>query len=206
MILKTFVEPPLENNNYLLIDEKSKEAVLVDCSHYDSQIKNFLNENGITLKYIILTHGHFDHIMGVVQMVKETGAKVLLHLEDKNLANDVNSFTFMLGLPSVEVPQVSQYLKDGDIVTFGDNLQIKVIHTPGHTKGGVCYHIDNMLFSGDTLFKESVGRTDLEGGSFSELENSIKTKIFVLPEGINVYPGHGQMTTVGHEKKYNNFL
>ncbi len=206
MILKTFVEPPLDNNNYLLFDEQSKEAVLIDCSHYDSQIKNFLIENGITLKYIILTHGHFDHIMGVVQMVKETGAKVLLHSGDKDLANDVNSFTFMLGLPSVEVPQVSQYLKDGDIITLGDNIRIKVIHTPGHTKGGVCYLIDNMLFSGDTLFKESVGRTDLDGGSFSELENSIKTKLFDLSDDIKVYTGHGDMTTIGHEKKYNSFL
>lgn len=206
MIFKTFVEPPLENNNYLLIDEKSKDAVLVDCSHYDLKIKSFLDENGATLKYIILTHGHFDHIMGVAKMIKDTGAKLFLHSGDDLLLKDVNSFTFMLGLPSVEVPEVSQYLKDGDIITLGDNIQIKVIHTPGHTKGGVCYLVDNMLFSGDTLFKESIGRTDLEGGSFAELEASIKKKLFILPDDLNVYTGHGQMTTIGHEKKYNNCL
>ncbi len=205
MILKTFIEPPLDNNNYLLIDEANKEAILVDCSHYDENIVKTLDDYGAKLKFVLLTHAHFDHVMGVYEMVRNTGAEVVLHAGDELLLKDLNSFTFILGLPSANVPEVSRYVEDGDIINWGEN-EIKVIHTPGHTKGGVGYLIDEKLFSGDTLFKESVGRTDLEGGSYRELEHSIKTKFFTLPDSTMVYSGHGQQTTIEHEKKYNRFI
>ncbi len=205
MILKTFVEPPLDNNNYLLIDEEVKEAVLIDCSHYDDKIIKTLEETGAKLKYILLTHAHFDHVMGVYEMVMKTGAEVILHPADELLLKDLNSFTFMLGLPAANIPEVSRYVNDGDIIKFAEH-EINVIHTPGHTKGGVGYQVDGKLFSGDTLFKESVGRTDLEGGSHAELEHSIRTKFFTLPDDTVVYPGHGPHTTIGHEKKYNKFI
>ncbi len=205
MILKTFVEPPLENNNYLLIDEETRDAVLVDCSHFDEAIIKTLADYGAKLKYILLTHAHFDHVMGVYETAQVTGAKVILHVNDELLLKDLNSFTFMLGLPSVNVPEINRYVEDADNIDFAGK-EIKVIHTPGHTKGCVGYLVDGILFSGDTLFKESVGRTDLEGGSFSELENSIKTKLFTLPDETPVYPGHGSDTTIEHEKKYNKFI
>ena len=205
MILKTFIEPPLENNNYLLIDETTKEAVLIDCSHFDSNIVKTLEDTGSVLKYILLTHAHFDHVMGVYEMVKKTGAKVVLHKDDELLLKDVNSFTFMLGLLSVNVPDVDKYIADGENIDFG-TYKIKVIHTPGHTKGSVGYLVDGNLFSGDTLFKASVGRTDLEGGSYSDLVQSIKTKFFTLPDETHVYTGHGQATTIQYEKENNRFI
>jgi len=205
MKLTTFVEPPLDNNNYLLVDEDSKEAVLFDCSCFDEKIVNFLKAQNAQLKYILLTHAHFDHVLGVEKTVKVTDAKVVLHKEDKNLLENLNAYSFMLGLPEVTVPKVDIYVEDGDIIKLGNN-DIKVIHTPGHTLGGVSYLIDKMLFSGDTLFQESVGRTDLEGGSFETLEDSIKNKIYTLSDEVEVFPGHGPKTFVGHEKKYNSYI
>lgn len=205
MLQKVFVEPPLDNNNYLLIDVQAKEAVLIDCSHYDDKIINTLQEYGAELKYILLTHAHFDHVMGVYETVQKTGAEVVVHVSDELLLDDVNSFTFMLGLQSVNVPHVDKYVEDGDTLDFAEH-EIKVLHTPGHTKGCVGYLIDGALYSGDTLFRESVGRTDLEGSSHSDLEHSIKTKFFTLPDNTPVYPGHGPETTIEHEKKYNKFI
>lgn len=205
MILTTFVEPPLDNNNYLLIDEAAKEAVLFDCSCYDEKIVELLKSKGVSLKYILLTHAHFDHILGIEKMVEATGAKVVLHKDDENLLNNLNSYGFMLGLPEVNIPKVDLFVTEDEILTIG-SLEIKALHTPGHTLGGVSYFVGNMLFSGDTLFQESVGRTDLEGGSFETLEESIRNKLFTLPEDVTVYPGHGPMTTVGHEKKYNSYI
>lgn len=205
MILKTFVELPLDNNNYLIIDEQSKAAVLIDASHYDEAIIDELKNQGAELKYILLTHAHFDHILGVEQLVQKTGAKVLLHKDDELLLKDLNTYTYMMGMPSVNIPKVDTFITDGDIIEIG-NLKVKVIHTPGHTRGGCSFLVDNSLFSGDTLFKESVGRTDLEGGNFKVLENSIKEKLFALPEEVSVYPGHGPYSWIGHEKKFNSYV
>ena len=205
MQIKTFVVPPLENNNYLVYDEESKEAVLIDCSHFDERIVAYLKENGLTLKSILLTHAHFDHVLGVEKMVQATGAKVFLHKDDESLLKDLNSYTFMMGMPAVNVPEVDTFTEEGDSIDLG-TLQIKVIHTPGHTRGGVSYFVDGNLFSGDTLFRESIGRTDLEGGSFKTLEKSIREKIYILPDDTKVYAGHGPSTEVGHEKKFNSYI
>ena len=201
MILKTFREPPIENNNYLLIDEESKEAALIDCSAVDSRIKDALNEAGATLKYILLTHGHFDHVAGI----RPTDAKIVMHEDDLRILNQTNIYLPAFGIPEITIPKIDIYVKDGDVLKLG-NTEIKVIHTPGHTQGGVCYLVENMLFSGDTIFCESVGRCDLEGGDFVQIVESIKTKIFTLPEGISIYPGHGKQTTVGWEKVHNQFM
>ena len=201
MILKTFREPPIENNNYLLIDEESKEAALIDCSAVDSRIKDALNEAGATLKYILLTHGHFDHVAGI----RPTDAKIVMHEDDLRILNQTNIYLPAFGIPEITIPKIDIYVKDGDVLKLG-NTEIKVIHTPGHTQGGVCYLVENMLFSGDTIFCESVGRCDLGGGDFVQIVESIKTKIFTLPEGISIYPGHGKQTTVGWEKVHNQFM
>ena len=205
MILTTFVEPPLDNNNYLLVNDASKEALLIDCSCYDEKLVKGLAEQNITLKYILLTHAHFDHVLGVEKTVQATGAKVVLHQDDLDLLNNLNAYSFMLGLPEVNVPKVDILVRDGDAIRLGDK-EIKVIHTPGHTLGGVSYLFEEMLFSGDTLFQESVGRTDLEGGSFATLEDSIRNRIFMLADNVTVYPGHGPKTSVGHEKKFNSYI
>ena len=128
-----------------------------------------------------------------------------MHKNDQEWVNEVNTYLPMIGMPSMEIPKIDEYVKDGDIVKLG-NLEIKVIHTPGHTQGGVCFYINGCLFSGDTIFKESVGRCDLPGGNFDQIVKSIEEKIFTLPEETIIYPGHGKTTTVAWEKKYNTYL
>ena len=203
MIIKTFVEAPIENNNYLIIDEDSKEAVLVDCSgEILEKIEPILQEKNAVLKYILLTHGHFDHITGITENL---GSKVLMHNADMNWVNNINQYLPMLGLPAMPIPHINEFISDNQVLKIGQT-DIKVIHTPGHTQGGVCFLIENSLFSGDTIFKESVGRCDLEGGDFEQLSESIETKIFTLPDEITIYPGHGPKTTVKWEKQHNRFL
>ena len=203
MIIKTFIEPPIENNNYLIIDEESKEAALVDCSAYDENILIELKKQGVKLKYILLTHGHFDHIGGLNDLAKDI--EVLMHSGDKEWVEQVNDYLPMIGMPSMEVPKIDRYIEDNEIIKVG-NLEIKVIHTPGHTQGGVCFYIDGHLFSGDTIFRESVGRCDLPGGNFSQIVESIENKIFILPEDTVIYPGHGKTTTVSWEKEHNSYF
>lgn len=200
MQLKIYREPPIENNNYLLIDDESKEAVLVDCSAVDERVKNAIEEAGASLKYILLTHGHFDHIAGI----RPTEAKVVMHKADLKILNQSNLYLPAFGIPEITIPEVNIFIEDGDTLNIG-NHKIKVIYTPGHTQGGVCYLVDNMLFSGDTIFRESVGRCDLEGGDFNQLVESIKTKIFTLPDDTVIYPGHGRSTDVKWEKEHNYF-
>lgn len=202
MIIKTFIEPPIDNNNYLLIDEQSKEAALVDCSAVDSKINDALSEAGAELKYILLTHGHFDHIAGIRN---NPDVKVVMHKNDMAWLNKANQYLPMVGMPQMTIPNIDIFVTDGGIIKLGDT-EIKVIHTPGHTQGGVCYLTDGKLFSGDTIFRESVGRCDLEGGDFEQIVESIKNKIFTLPPETLIYPGHGRMTSVEWEKEHNRFM
>ena len=201
MILKTFKEPPIDNNNYLLIDEKSKEAVLVDCSSVDVSVREELAQFDAKLKYILLTHGHFDHVAGI----RPNDAKIVMNENDLKILNQANMYLPAFGISEITIPKVDIFVKDGDVLKLGEH-EIKVIHTPGHTQGGVCYLIEDMLFSGDTIFRESVGRCDLEGGNFNQIVESIQSKIFTLPEHITIYPGHGKSTSVAWEKEHNQFM
>lgn len=203
MIIKKFVTGLLENNMYLIAD--GKDAVLIDAPYDSSELRDYIKENGLNIKYILLTHGHFDHIAGLTSLKQNYGAKAFLHKDDLIISDNINEFTRMLNLPEINPPEYDFFVKDNDTITLG-NLNIKVIHTPGHTQGGVCYLIEDNLFSGDTLFKQSVGRTDLFGGDFKKLSNSIKNIIFKLDDNTKVYPGHGDMTTIRYEKKYNEIL
>lgn len=233
MLLKIFREPPIDNNNYLLIEPKSKEAVLIDCSAVDPGVRDELEKSGAKLKYILLTHGHFDHIAGIrkdyfadrtaptgiskaqaelsqnsaVLPRGEESLKVVMHESDLKILNQSNLYLPAFGIPEITIPKVDIFVKDNDILKLGD-VEIKVIHTPGHTQGGVCYYLEkeNMLFSGDTIFRESVGRCDLEGGDFRQIVESIKTKIFTLPNNTMIYPGHGKSTDVAWEKEHNQFM
>lgn len=202
MIIKTFIEPPIENNNYLIIDEVSKEAALIDYSADDENIFLELKKYDAKLKYILLTHGHFDHIGGIKN---DSGIPVLMHAGDTEWIQEVNTYLPMIGMPSMEIPKINKYIENNEIIKLG-NLEIKVIHTPGHTQGGVCFYVEGNLFSGDTIFRESVGRCDLPGGDFSQIVQSIENSIFTLPDDTIIYPGHGKTTTVGWEKEHNSYM
>ena len=164
-----------------------------------------LDEYGATLKYILLTHGHFDHIMGVNSINKDFNAKVLVHKDDKQIIDESDDFMMSVGLEPFEHPVIDEYIDESTEIKIG-NTPIKVIHLPGHTQGGVGYLIEDKLFSGDTVFLESIGRTDLVGGNYQQLVSSIKEKVFALPDKTTIYTGHGTNTTVEHEKKYNDFI
>ena len=203
MIIRNFTAGILGANNYLLFDERFKGDVLIDCSAQTDFVEEELKKNNAELKYILLTHGHFDHVMGINDTKKlHPKVKVLAHIGDKDLIEGIQEFMQKYGMGEAEVPQIDEYIQEGEIC----NGKIKILHTPGHTKGSVCYLIDDNLFSGDTIFLESVGRTDLEGGSFSEIKSSIENKIFTLDDKIKIFPGHDDFTSVEHEKKYNQCL
>lgn len=200
MIIKQFTGGILENNMYLLLDETSKKAVLIDAPEFFTEVVS--EAQGFDVEYILLTHGHFDHILGLDELRAALNAKALINENDLIISDNVNEFTAMFALPPIKAPIYDGLIEDGDEIDVG-NMKINVIATPGHTQGGVCYLIDGNLFSGDTLFRESVGRTDLFGGDFKKLKNSIKNKLFKLDDKVKVFPGHGGSTTIGYEKKFN---
>ena len=208
MILETIVTGMIENNNYLLIDEKTKEAILVDCSKFEEDLLEMLDEHCANLKYVLITHGHFDHILGINKLHEVMPeVEVLAPINDKDLIEDVVGFvnTFVGNVEDVKVPYITKYIDENSEIFIGEE-KIKVINTPGHTKGGVCYFVDNKLFSGDTIFEGSVGRTDLPGGSYQQLRQSVKNILEMFDDGVKIYPGHGDSTSVGFEKKYNPVL
>ena len=206
MEIKVFVEGPVDANNYLIIDEKSKEAVLIDCSSGRQEFINSIKNSDVKLKYILLTHGHFDHILGVDKFKEVFGTDAYIAKEDIEQVELTPKFMPILaGMESVEIKSIHNYLKDGDIIKVGD-IEIKAIATPGHTPGGMSYLIGDKLFSGDTLFHRSIGRCDFPGGSLDTIIKSIKEKLFTLPDNTEVFPGHGEKTTIVYEKKYNEIL
>lgn len=203
MIIKTFPLGMINTNSYLLIDETSKEAVIVDLGGNYHVIWDEIVEYKAKLKYILNTHGHFDHILGEKDLQDELGIDVYIHENDKilveNLALQLEKFGFV---SNAMAPTRIKTFTASDVFKIGE-IDINVIHTPGHTPGSVCFLVDKNLFSGDTLFYTSVGRTDFEGGSFEQISHSIKEKLFALEDDIVVYPGHDVKTTIGYEKKYN---
>ena len=202
MKMITFVAGPIDANNYLLWDEASKEAVLIDCSEYKEEIIEAVRENNLNVKYILLTHGHFDHVLGVNEMKEALNCKVGVNKGDVTMLDNINEFAKFFAFPHVEPPKYDFLVDDGEELHFG-NEKIKVIYTPGHTEGGVCYLVDGKLFCGDTLFRNSYGRTDLFGGDFDKIHHSLLDIIFKLNDEIRVYPGHGPASTIGYEKVHN---
>ena len=204
--IKTFVEGPIDANNYLVIDEESKDAVLIDCSSARSEFIQAIKDSGVNLKKILLTHGHFDHLMGVDGFKDSFGIVACICEDDMSQVRMVPDMLQMfLGMSgSVNISNF-EFIKDGDIIEIG-NTKIKAISTPGHTKGGMCYLLEDKLFSGDTLFQGSCGRCDLPEGDFGVIVKSIKEKLFSLPDEVEVYPGHGSKTTIAYEKKFNDII
>ncbi len=205
MIIKKFVTGVYDVNTYLLIDTDSKEAAVIDYGGHSDEILSELKENNLTLKYILNTHGHFDHISGENELQKSLNAPVYVNKGDELLVKMLKPTLATLGFPLIEPPKIDEFLDEKSQLTIADN-QIKVLLTPGHTRGCVSFLVGDDLFSGDTLFYESVGRTDLPGGDYNDIVKSVQTKLFVLDDSIKVYPGHGCETTIGHEKRHNPYV
>ena len=204
MIIETIIIGPLEVNCYIVGDETTKQVVVIDPGDEGERIYRFIEQNGYSVQYIMLTHGHFDHIQGVNYLREKTGAQVCVHKNDLPLLE--NGRMNLSSLFSKEYTAKADIIvEDGQVINLG-NKSISVIHTPGHTQGGVCYLYENVLISGDTLFCRDIGRTDLPGGNHTQLIESINDKLAVLDEGIEVYPGHGPSTTIHQEKALNPYI
>lgn len=196
----------LQANTYLVCDETSRLGFIVDLGGYSKELKNIIEKNDIQIQYIVLTHGHGDHIGGVQEHLKDfPDAKVVCsRAEEKMLLDPELNEAHHFGPEKVSFkPDI--LVDDGDTLTVG-NMTMKFIMTPGHTEGGMCILVDDVLFSGDTLFCRSIGRTDLAGGDFKTLMESIKNKLFLLPDETQVLPGHMGTTTIGFEKENNPFV
>ncbi|MFI3301145.1 MAG: MBL fold metallo-hydrolase [Candidatus Gastranaerophilales bacterium] len=202
MIVEQIVVGQLENNIFLVVDEKTKKAVLIDGTADVVEIADKVKLHQADIEYVLLTHGHFDHVMGVNALKKTFDAEALIHKGDLLISDNINEYGSLFGLGECDIPKYEGFFEDNQTIKVGE-MEIKVIHTPGHTEGGACFLIENQLFSGDTLFRDCIGRTDLFGGNYNKLANSIKTKLFTLDENILVHCGHGPSTSIAYEKKYN---
>ncbi|WP_139904400.1 MBL fold metallo-hydrolase [Clostridium thermarum] len=193
---------PLATNCYILIDEETKETAVIDPGGEAEKLIATLERNEAKVKYILLTHGHFDHTGAVMDLKNKYKAPVYVTKEDYDMIHSVASELFnMEGYDG----SINNFIYEATVFELG-STKIKCITTPGHTPGGVCFYFDNILISGDTLFNGSVGRTDFVGANHRILINSIKTKLMDLPEDTVVLPGHGEETTIGREKQFNPFL
>ena len=198
MIIKAIPAGIYDANCYIVMDEKTKDAVVLDPGGDGEMLERAIKDMGANVKGILLTHGHMDHVGGVEYLSDKLNAPFYISKIDEEYMEKDN---YVFGT----IRNANGYLEDGNDLSFG-SLNIKVIATPGHTKGGLCFLIEDKLFTGDTLFQGSIGRTDFIGGSFPEIINSIKTKLLPLGDEIEVYPGHGPKSSIGYEKGYNMYL
>lgn len=208
MTITQFEFNMFQENCYVLWDE-TKEAVIIDpgCFFSDekAKLKDFILDNELKVKYVLNTHLHLDHIFGNAFLEQEFGLLPLAHKADEFLIPKLAEFGSIFGLEINEpAPNLGGYIEDGDEITFG-NTTLKALHVPGHSPGSIAFYYEKekIVFSGDVLFLHSIGRTDFEGGNHEQLINSIKTKLYTLPDETMAYPGHGETTTIGYEKMYN---
>ena len=202
--IKTMVLGMVGTCCYIVYHEKTREAVIIDPADNADYLVSKCREFGVEPEAVLLTHAHFDHMMAADDIRKTYGCKLYVHMDDEKMLNDPSlNLSGTMGTEQVSI-SADHLLRDGDVLHFL-NREWKVMATPGHTAGSVCYYIpeEEVVFSGDTLFAESLGRTDLPTGSMSAIVHSIAEKLLVLPDEIMVYPGHGDATTIAHEKQYN---
>lgn len=205
MIFDGFSVGPMDSNCYIVGCEKTREAAVIDPGAEGKRILKKLEALGLTVKCIILTHGHVDHIGALAEVRAATGAPVLIHTDDAEmLTNAQRNLSAFVG-PQIKLKPADRLLQEGDVIDVGAE-KLEVIHTPGHTRGGICLKCGSYLITGDTLFAGSVGRSDFPGGSHSQLISSIKKRLLGFPSETRVFPGHGPESTIGEEKQYNPFL
>ncbi|MDL2269267.1 MBL fold metallo-hydrolase [Desulfosarcina sp. OttesenSCG-928-A07] len=212
MIIRELTLGPIQANCYILGCEETREAVVIDPGDEADRILTTLAKDKLTVKHIIDTHGHFDHVGANKRLKEVTGADILIHKEDAPMLGQLAAAAAAWGMAAENSPPADRLLENGDTLTFGTH-RLKVLHTPGHTRGGICLYIEypqdgktqKAVFVGDTLFAGSIGRTDFPGGDFNTLINSIHTRLFTLDDDVRAYPGHMGATTIGYEKKTNPF-
>ena len=203
MMIKKFVVGSLESNCFIIADEKLKECLITDPGDEPDRILDFIHENNFKVKYIVCTHAHFDHVAAVSDIKKDTDALVVIHKDDIELYKSTKNQAAQWGFDIDPQPEPDMLVSEGDRIVVGE-LRFKVLHTPGHSPGGICLYGEGILITGDTLFFGSVGRTDLYGGDINKLKKSVK-RLISLPDGTKILPGHGPETTVGKEKTDNFF-
>ena len=206
---KLQVEPlivgPLMSNCYIVWDKKVKQGAIIDPGDDADNILKVVKELGVEIKYILATHGHFDHVGGVASLRQNLNAEFLAHEKDFFFIEDGKNAANRWNVDIEQPPKPDRFIEDGEKIKVG-GFELEVLHTPGHSPGGISFLNDRMVFCGDTLFQGNIGRTDFRQGSFEELANSIKTKLYTLPDDTICYTGHGPVTTIGDEKRFNAFV
>jgi len=205
LIIKELAVGPLMANCFIAGCEETKEAVVIDPGGEADRILLSLAQSELKVKYIINTHGHFDHVSANGKMKEATGADLLIHPLDAPMLGMLSSNAAAFGISVENSPACDRTIEEDESVSFG-KFTLKVIHTPGHTPGGISLYSDGIIFVGDTLFAGSIGRTDFPGGDFDTLISSIKTKLFKLEDDVRVLSGHGPVTSIGQEKRFNPFV
>jgi hydroxyacylglutathione hydrolase len=205
MIIKKLAVGPIMANCFTVGCDQTLEAAVIDPGDEAQRILRVLAEAKLTVKQIINTHGHFDHVGANRRMQAATGAPILIHALDAPMLSQLSRSAAAWGMSAEDSPPPDRTIDEGDTIRLG-TITFQVIHTPGHTPGGVSLLADGRLFVGDTLFAGSVGRTDFPGGDFNTLKSSIQKKLFALPDDVQVFTGHGPETTIGEEKRQNPFV
>ena len=205
MIIKKLEVGPFAANCYLMGEVSSRAGVIIDPGAEAKTILKMVETLGLDIKSIVLTHAHIDHISALKEVEEATKAEIAIHTGDAQSLHNQQPFALAWGFSFLSPPPPDRLLKGGDSIYLGDRLFL-VLHTPGHTPGGICLSGEGVVFTGDTLFNSGIGRTDMPGGSYDELMDSIHTKIMVLPDNTIIYPGHGPESTIGQERQRNPFL
>jgi len=206
MKIKTLVLSPFQTNCYIVSCEKTNEGVVIDPADEGATIAKAVKDSRINLKFILITHAHLDHVLGLAELKELTTAESYMDKNEDAVLKNLPYQAAMFGLDtSSKIPEIDKYTNEDDIITFGEE-SLKIISLPGHSPGGIGLLGKKEVFVGDTLFQRSIGRTDLFGASHEALFDSIKTKLFILDDDIIVYPGHGPTTTIGEEKRSNPFF
>lgn len=207
MIFDTLEVGPLAVNCFILGCEETRAGVVVDAGGDAERIITAVERHGLTIAQVINTHGHFDHVGANLSLVERFGARLLIHAADAPMLERAAEVARAYGVRAENPPKPDAFLEDGMEITFGA-CRMQVLHTPGHTPGGCCLYLEaeRKILTGDTLFADSIGRSDFPGGSHEQLLASIRTRLFTLPDEVAAYPGHGPQTTIGHEKRHNPYF
>lgn len=204
MLIRNITVGPLQANCFIIGDETSRQAIVIDPGDEPDLIMDVINENRLEVSYIVCTHGHFDHVGAVSDIREKTGAKVIIHKDEIEIYHAARDMAAFWGYEIEKLPDPDMLVEDADMIKVG-NMSFTILHTPGHSPGGICLYGEGIVVTGDTLFAGSVGRTDFYGGDMNKLRDSFK-RLMSLPEETKVLPGHGPDSTIGEEKRGNPFV